>query len=69
MKVKELIEKLKQFDGELPVCVAENTFSDESGTPMFETEFDQIGYLELGDGEYYNHQYQLTDGKYVAINY
>ncbi len=69
MKVKELIEKLKQFDGELPVCVAEHTFSDETGTPSFETEFGQIGYLELSDGDYYNHQYQLTSGEFVAINY
>ena len=65
MKIKQLIEKLKEYDENLPVCIA-NVELDELGI-MWHTEYELVEKIEKRSAPYYGETYHLESGEFVAI--
>ena len=61
MKVKDLIEKLKTFDPELPVCLADwqEQYATEPEGPA--------ELVSVSGGDYNNTEYKMVNGLHVII--
>jgi len=61
MKVKDLIQKLQELDGELPVCVAD--WQEQYAT---ESEY-YAELISVGGGQYKDANHQTVTGQHVTI--
>lgn len=66
MKVAELIEQLKEFDPETPVCIHE-IYIENDESPPWKSVYNEVSWLEPVTSEYVNEKFEKTTTDFVAL--
>ena len=66
MKVKELIEQLSKFDGELPVCIHE-IYIENDESPPWKSVYNEVSWLESVTSEYVNENFEKNTTNFIAL--